>query len=411
MPRDPESRPQSTEPISSDFQRPYYIGKHLVPGIWKYFFPDDLENFRFPDERFASCGSCPMVASSGYVTPHKCCTHIPRVPNFLLGMALQDDASQQNIRQAIAGGFALPEGIVITPMQSQATLEQNAAGMFGRDKKVKCNFLDLSTGGCGIYKYRNATCSTFFCKNNFGNEGAAFWEHVQAAAGQIEYALSWWCMREVGLAPDEYLQRFDDLSTALVAGKLNSWEWPEEARRVLWQDWFGREEEYFRACATAVHAQKDRLYEIACQVPLKRPDLFEHTFRSILNKSLRDELDLDSPQGTPEAIESLWYRLTLAHRNLWHLPPPETPFLVNPAATITENPCSSVMDRHYQALAFKVTVDGVDHYLNHDEMIFLKRFEQPTTVSHDLFDEYEAVDAWSLFLELKAKQIVGPQII
>src|SRR5690606_23430316 len=112
-------------------------------------------------------------------------------------------------------GFALPEGIVITPAQSKATLKQNAAGRFGRDKDVKCNFLDLKTGGCGIYKYRNATCSTFFCKNDFGTEGAAFWEHLQAAAGQIEYALSWWCMGEVGLSPDDYLQRFDSLSTAL----------------------------------------------------------------------------------------------------------------------------------------------------------------------------------------------------
>jgi Fe-S-cluster containining protein len=382
------------------------IGHHIVPGIWEHMLPEEFRDFRFPAERFSSCSRCPMVVSDGYNSSYKCCTHIPRVPNFLMGQALRKDDSAKRIRKSISDGFALPEGIVITPAQSIATLKQNEAGNFGKTAEVRCGFLDPATGGCGIYHFRNATCSTFFCKNDFGPAGADFWEQVQATVGQVEYALSWWCMQEMGFDPDAYLARFDSLAAMLRAGGITSWNWPEEVHRVLWDKWFEREEEFFLGCADLVEKHQAELFAIACRTPLRKPEEFEEAFRDMLPGQLQRELDLDSPRGTPEPVDSVWYKLLLMHRNLWLLPDGEVLFRTAEGLATGPNPLSSALDKHNQALPWRISANGRHHYLTDAEYKFLTAFREPKTVTHEFLDSFAGVDGWSYFLELRHRKFV-----
>lgn len=384
----------------------FRIGNHIVPGIWEHMLPEEFLDFRFPEERFSSCNRCPMVVSDRYHKAFKCCTHIPRVPNFLMGLALESNESGPRIKKAVTEGFALPEGIVITPAQSVATLRQNEAGNFGRTAEVRCGFLDQSTGGCGIYHFRNSTCSSFFCKNDFGEAGAAFWEQVQALVGQVEYALSWWCMQEIGLDPVSYLARFDSLATELANGGIASWHWPEESRRLLWGEWFGREEEFYLRCAALVRNRQNELFAIACRTPLRKPEKFEEAFRDSLPDNLQRELDLDSPRGTPEAVESVWYKLRLMHRNLWRLPDPDVKFQISADALTERNAGIEGLDAHYKDIPWRVTVNGRRHYLTDAERSLLNTFQDPRGVSHEFLEQFPEIDAWSIFLRFRGKDLI-----
>lgn len=388
------------------FNQPHYLGNHLVPGIWSHFFPEEFRHFRFPRERNASCGNCPMVVSDGFHGTYKCCTHIPRVPNFNLGAALQDPKTAPLIEKMIARGFATPEGTVVTPGQARTALAQNAAGNFGKNIDTRCDFLDPSNGNCGIYLYRNSVCSTFFCKSDFDSDGVEFWERIQGTAGQIESALSQWVMQKIGFDVKAYFKRFDDLAQGMIEKTTDDWSWSEDDRKILWGAWFGKEKEFYLESARLVLEHKDQLYELACATPILEPELYESRFRDSLSDVLRKELDEEIPAGTPVPVDTLWYKLSLAHRNLWLLPDSALLFSVNPELVIETNPGLSPLEKHYRTRPYILRLADRVFYFTEEEHTFLAVFRTPRNISHDFLEQLASADSWSFFLELQAKKLV-----
>ncbi len=295
---------------------PTQLGVHTVPGIWRYMLPEDVFYFKVDPEKQSSCFDCPQVKKHNFHPSIRCCAFIPRIPNFLLGMSLQSEKTEAMVRQFIEAGYSLPEGTQLSPGQLVESLEHISPAH--TNDSIVCPFLDLTSKQCRMYAFRNGVCSTFFCIHDRGAEGALFWEHLQDLVSQIETALSQWALAQLGFDLDDYFQRFNDLSRDLEACNNNqNNSWSAAARQTLFQNWFGREAELYRATADVIIRHKHELYALACQQKLYQSKVFDQTSRHKLAASFAEKLILESlPDGEPEKIESIWYSVQLAQRNL-----------------------------------------------------------------------------------------------
>jgi hypothetical protein len=150
---------------------------------------EDLLGGSIPPETRATCHDCAMCEDGAdYQAPDskffnpvtKCCTYLPEISNFLTGQILADDDP------AITKGRASIEarinaGVAVTPLglgrnQRYALLYDNMdVQVFGRAQSLRCpHYIDEQGGLCGIWKYRNSVCSTWFCRHVRGVAGESF---------------------------------------------------------------------------------------------------------------------------------------------------------------------------------------------------------------------------------------------
>jgi Fe-S-cluster containining protein len=296
--------------------KPIQLGKHTVPGIWRYMLPEDLLYFRVDPERGSSCFNCPQVKAHGFHPTSRCCSYIPRIPNFLLGFALMDDATRELARNFVGSGYTIPEGSQVSPLQ----MEQSLGFLSGQlpHGTVVCPLLDGSSGKCRVYAFRNGVCSTFFCRHDQGEAGAEFWESLTDLVTQVETALAQWALDQVGFDLDAYFQRFEDLQHDMDScTDQASGTWSVSARQSLFGSWHGREEELFLATAEAILARKKDLFALAGQQKLRQTPAYDAAQRQRLATRFAADLIAEAlPEGEAVSIQSLWYTAQLKHRNL-----------------------------------------------------------------------------------------------
>lgn len=284
------------------------LGAHSVPAIWDFMLPEDVKYFRVDAESRSSCFACPKVKEAGFHPDVRCCTVIPRVPNFLIGMGLK--AGNIKLEQALDRRIFLPEGLIISPsdlLTSLKFIEKSNEGF----PNVVCPFLELESKKCGIYEYRTTTCSTFFCKTDRGAASHKFWADFADLGSQVEAALSQWSLKAIGFDLQGYFETLNALQPALDSG------WTEEMQKALFGDWFGRERELFLQTAEVVLQNKENLFEIASAFQPLQALEWDQKLRLLLGSvSTQDLIDEALPLGEPESIESLWYALKLSARNL-----------------------------------------------------------------------------------------------
>src|SRR5262249_54178458 len=140
-----------------------------------------------PREPLATCDTCAMLPPEGaapsdaYFEPDvKCCSYMPKVPSFLVGMLLSDDEpamqeGRDRMRARIAKRVAVTPLGVYPPTQF-AMLYRPGNGSFGRSRALRCPFFAEESGACTIWKHRNAVCTTWFCKHDRGKRGEDFWK-------------------------------------------------------------------------------------------------------------------------------------------------------------------------------------------------------------------------------------------
>lgn len=351
---------------------PFKLGGQTVPGVWRFLLPDDLLRSEFPEERRATCGGCPMVEADGYRPDYRCCTYHPRIPNFLLGLALSRAVSGAAVRDLIARGFVVPEGTERTPAGWAAALRQAEAGQYGKGDGVLCPLLDPASGFCRVHAYRNGVCSTYFCLYDFGARSSRFWEVLQEYVTGVETALAQWSLAEAGFDLGAYFRRFDDLAANLGSGTLcnplilgqhahapeisrlqsvpdpNCPEigkvspgWSGEALDHLWGHWRGREVELLTACADAVSTHRDRLKDIAAATPIRRPAVFEAAEAAALPPDLALLIDpRDAAAGEAEELPPApivaWGELAVeALGDVWALPPTGALIALDPGVRFT----------------------------------------------------------------------------
>lgn len=224
-----------------------------------------------PRETQATCERCAMWPSAGekpsagsfhFDSVIKCCRYIPNIRNFLAGRILTDtDPAAQAGRTTVEKRVA--EGIGVTPLGLRqppvfALLYDNSESFFGRARTLRCpHYLD--TGGhCGIWRHRNSTCATWFCKHVRGKVGHEFWRNsLQDLLLAIEEDLARWCVLELHptdavlrelVATAEWTSGKDAVTGESLDNKVN-----QENYARVWGDWRGNEGRFFARCAELVN--------------------------------------------------------------------------------------------------------------------------------------------------------------
>ncbi|MBI2377690.1 MAG: hypothetical protein HYV07_27055 [Deltaproteobacteria bacterium] len=236
-----------------------------------------------PPEADSTCSDC-VMRPEGEPEPGRvyfdavtrCCTFVPIVPNFLAGAALLDTTPEAaEGRQTVLARIARRRAV--SPLGLERTLGfslkyRHTVDAFGRKGSLRCPH-HLDDGRCGIWRHRESTCSTWFCKPAKGTRSLALWRAVQSFFGVIERQLAFWCVRRVGLANESVTEAFlggnhplwtrtSTYSTHLFGSQLDG---PRKSsdplgmstrseHRELWGEWDGREGEFYERCAELASA-------------------------------------------------------------------------------------------------------------------------------------------------------------
>ena len=375
-------------PVRDDLHEPVTLGPHRVSGLWRVLLPEDAQWLRLPAEELADCSVCPPAARGEYSPGCRCCGYLPHVPNVLLGLALEDPEAGPRVRAAIADGHALPAGLMASPARFRRSIELDAKGGFGTQAAMACPFLQAETGGCGIYAYRNSTCSTFFCVNDHGAPGESLWDSMQALMGAAEGAVAQWAMGEAGLPWATQAERMGEVAKDLPRASSESEAWSEAARRLIWGAWYGREEAFYAACLVALRGARDGLFDRLAKATPTDAVAYEQAVRDSVAPEHQHEYPPIATDGIElRPVDDLWYRLQVRLRALWSLPLDGELVAWSPGIRIA--PPSGRLPillggRHRVAGAERI------QWLTDPELALLRRFRNGRVIDSDLLEGPEA---------------------
>ncbi|HWA15773.1 MAG TPA: hypothetical protein VG817_05030 [Gemmatimonadales bacterium] len=215
-----------------------------------------------PNEAKATCGDCAMCAAPGlapapddavfYDPATKCCSYMPLMWNFLTGAVLSDD-SPEATRGRRTVEARIDAGIAITPLAMERTpvynlLYGHIPDAFGRARSMRCPHFIEEGGLCGVWRFRESTCATWFCKHERGAVAKEFWVRLHRLLALVERNLAGWCVLELDMGTDALRTIFPFPTPPdhpVTGGDFDGR--PDPARqRALWGRWHGREREFYR---------------------------------------------------------------------------------------------------------------------------------------------------------------------
>jgi hypothetical protein len=222
-----------------------------------------------PAEPHATCDVCAMCASGDErATPAalffdpgvKCCSYTPILANYLVGRALADAsadaaAGRASVRARIDARIAATPLGLQQPPTYKLLYEQTAQSTFGRSLSLRCpHYLEEHGGRCGIWRHRSSVCATWFCKHERGAVGERFWMSIHQLLTKVEHSLAQWCVVELDVGDAALASLFPP---ATLTGQLRppAYTLDDVASpdgRVSWGRWYGREVEFYLACAAKV---------------------------------------------------------------------------------------------------------------------------------------------------------------
>ncbi len=217
-----------------------------------------------PRETTATCAECAMAVPGkdrppgpydSYSPDLKCCTFTPALANFLAGNLLADpDPGLDDGRRTLEA--RIDARVAVTPayVHRRATwIVEYFFATFGRTRAFRCQHFS-DDGRCLIWRYREATCSTFFCKHDRGAVGSRFWRALYTLLTTVEAVLAMSCVRRLDpgeralarLYPENRDPKADDPE------HLDGARDPEGYAEV-WGRYLGREREFYVECARLVN--------------------------------------------------------------------------------------------------------------------------------------------------------------
>ena len=241
-----------------------------LPSLYRTLLPQVFRR-DVPEETKATCSSCAMCNASDpnlvepvdgtsrlFRSETKCCTYYPRLPNYLVGALLSDeseamDEGRRRLREKISSRVGISPQWVRPPAK-WSLLYEHAKGAFGRSTSLRCPYYEPVQGSCTIWAYREAVCSTFFCKYVAGEDGRKFWMSLKQYLALAEIQLGRFALMQ--LMP-EYILSAKDAASAhgpVTPQDLDDAAPPEREYAALWGAWAGREEELYRRCFEIVRS-------------------------------------------------------------------------------------------------------------------------------------------------------------
>jgi Fe-S-cluster containining protein len=245
-----------------------------LPELYSRYFPKPLLAASLP-EKLATCDNCAMAAPGAqdisYQLHLKCCTYHPFQPNYLLGGLLgtqdsrmQSSAAMTSIDQKIRSReYVLPIGIV-APLAHQVEFNARDKYQFGNREDWLCPYYESKTQNCGIWKFRGAVCSTFFCKSSYGKKGLTFWERLSDYLTYVEMALMEEALVMLDFSPRqisenlEFLNRFEATPEELKQKVLS-----EDFARKIWNGYFEDQRGFFIKCFEIVSQMSKKQFHEA----------------------------------------------------------------------------------------------------------------------------------------------------
>lgn len=245
----------------------------MLPPLYETWMAHVLPG-PIPEETRATCqhcAMCPPTSSEALPTPApeffhpqtKCCTYLPRLPNFLVGRILVDETPETAAGRASVDQ-RIQRRVAVTPLGLAAdahfTLVYRAGrdATFGKSVPLRCPHYLEEGGLCGIWRHREATCVTWFCKHVRGAVGLQFWQTLKRLLATIEENLAQWCVGQLDLGSEALRILFAPLSPSdgnslLERNELKGTVDPAHYR-AIWGAWAGREHDFYRASAALVEA-------------------------------------------------------------------------------------------------------------------------------------------------------------
>lgn len=216
-----------------------------------------------PPERRATCADCVMCPGPDGQPPAsvvafrpdvKCCTFTPELPNFLVGGILRDEAAtlspdeahgRRTLEARLEEGHGVsPLGLYRAPERDH--LHRTMGEQMGRSRAHLCPHYVRERGTCGIHRWREAVCATYFCKHERAARGLDAWAELRELLFMTQSKLALWCCLELGLD-------LPQLRPLLGPRPSEPADPPDAAARAArWGRWAGREREFYRACAERV---------------------------------------------------------------------------------------------------------------------------------------------------------------
>lgn len=239
----------------------------VLPPLYARWM-DEMLGAEIPPESNATCGDCAMVVSesaaaagvAGFSASTKCCTFLPDLWNFLVGRVLLDE-DPSSARGKAGVEARIDAGIAVTPLglrrpPSYQVLYGSSVDLFGQSKAMLCpHYIDEQGGLCGVWRHRESTCTTWFCKFVRGSVGRDFWDQLQQLLRAVEEGLATWCLTQLDV--DEtvlrrlYRSHRDRFPSRPTARELDG-QVDNKELNALWGSWRGREREFYIACAQMV---------------------------------------------------------------------------------------------------------------------------------------------------------------
>jgi hypothetical protein len=227
----------------------------FVPEMYRALLPALFEQ-PVDEEKNATCERCamcppeePLFAPDEYFNPKtKCCTYHPTLPNFSVGGLLSDQSPEnaqgrRRIQSAIARRIGVTPLGIAAPIKHRVLYRNGKLG-FGRANALCCPYLDLEGGRCSVWRYREAVCTTWFCKHNNGQDGLSFWQQLRDYLLGTQWILCSYALRTLGWDVDR-IKAAAAADLELDDRGLDDQPPDDAAYAALWHDFVGREEELY----------------------------------------------------------------------------------------------------------------------------------------------------------------------
>jgi hypothetical protein len=220
-----------------------------------------------PEERTATCSDCVMCkqtnaagSSSGvFFNPEtKCCTFQPTLHNFLVGAVLADASSdtapgRASVEARIAAGVSVSPLGLGRPSMVAARYELAGTEGFGKVRALRCpHYLEEGGGRCGVWRHRESTCATWFCKHDRGNTGKEFWWHLHELLRTVENSLARWAVLRLDVGAAALGALFAAGAPPIATPQELDGSPAPGAQRRVWGNWWGREREFYLEAARLI---------------------------------------------------------------------------------------------------------------------------------------------------------------
>jgi hypothetical protein len=270
-----------------------------------------------PQESKATCHDCAMC-STGKEEPSddavffdpdsKCCTYMPTLWNFLVGAILEDDSPEAaegrgTVEARIDASVAVtPLGLGSPPVYR--LMYSRIQSAFGKAQSMRCPHYIEEGGRCGVWRNRESTCVTWFCKYERGAVGEEFWERLHQLLAIVESGLSTWCMLQLdpgedalrSLVPPPRARTPDPISAASFDQRAD----PQIYRRN-WGRWLGKEREFFRRAGQLARPLSwSKVLELGGAEAQQAEALVQGAFRRLISADLPERVRAGPINLTPD---------------------------------------------------------------------------------------------------------------